>query len=79
MTKYDVLENLKKLIGTEFDYEEVIIAFGEFEQDGETEVIVNESHNVGYDMIAYINTYDSTQFLFVLDEDEIIVDVYMYD
>lgn len=76
MTKYRVLENLRKLVGCEFDGEEVICAFEDFEEGGETEVIVGESHNAGYDAIAYIATENSTQFLFLLDED-VITDVKM--
>ena len=70
MTKYDVLENLKKLIAKEMDYDEVICAFGNFEEGGETEVIVNSSNN-DYDYIAYINTENSTEFLFAVDKVEV--------
>ena len=45
MTKEMVLENLKKLVGTEFDADEVICAFEDFEEDGETNIIVEDSHN----------------------------------
>ena len=72
MTEQDVLNNLKKLVGKEFDsYDEIIEAFGNFEEGGETEVIVNESSNNGYDYIAYINTENSTEFLFTVDKEEI--------
>lgn len=64
MTVEKVLKNLENLIGTEFDADEIICAFEDFEEEGETEVIVKESENVGYDMIAYINSINSTQFLF---------------
>lgn len=67
MTKYKVLENLKKLIGQEFDMDEIICAFENFEEGGETEVYVGKSHNIGYDYIAYINASESTQFLFILN------------
>lgn len=77
MTKEMVLENLKKLVGTEFDADEVICAFEDFEEDGETNIIVENSHNVGYDKIAYIDTKDATEFHFSLDEGGCIADVWM--
>lgn len=77
MTKEMVLENLKKLVGTEFDAGEVICAFEDFEEDGETNIIVENSHNVGYDKIAYIDTKDATEFYFSLDEGGCIADVWM--
>lgn len=72
-----VLENLKKLIGTEFDYDEVICAFEDFEEDGEASVYVGESQNVGYDYIAYIESKNSTQFCFLCNED-VITDIWIY-
>jgi len=77
MTKEMVLENLKKLEGTEFDADEVICAFEDFEEEGETSIIVEDSHNVGYDKIAYINTVDSTEFYFILDGNNVITEVWM--
>lgn len=70
-----VLKNLGQLIGKEFDSDEIICAFEDFEEDGETEVIVKESENVGYDALAYINSKNSTQFLFNVS-DGIIKDVW---
>lgn len=64
MTKEMVLENLKKLIGEEFNEDDVICAFEDFEENEESNVYVGDSHNNGYDKIAYINIEDSTQFLF---------------
>ena len=55
MTLEDVMQNLKQLIGTEFDENEVICAF------------------------EYIDTTNSTQFLFSLDNDGIITNVFSYD
>ena len=77
MTKEMVLENLKKLVGTEFDADEVICAFEDFEEDEETNVIVNESNNSGYDYVAYIDTRNATEFYFTLDEENCITDVWM--
>jgi len=56
MTREMVLENLKNLIGNEFDADEVICAFGDFEEDGEREVTVTESSNAGYDTISENST-----------------------
>lgn len=77
MTKEMVLENLKKLVGTEFDADEVICAFEDFEEDGETNIIVEDSHNAGYDKIACIDARDSTEFYFSLGEGGCIADVWM--
>lgn len=81
ITVNDVLKNLKELIGQEFDEDEIIYAFEDLEEDGETEVYVGKSHNNGYDKIAYINSRNSTQFLFTTekneDDEEIITDVWM--
>lgn len=76
MTKEKVLSNLKKLVGTEFDADEVICAFEDFQEDGETNIYIGDSHNVGYDKIAYIDTKNGTEFLFEL-EGEVIKDVWM--
>lgn len=80
MTKENVLENLKELVGKVFDEDEIICAFEDFKEEGETEVIVKDSENNGYDKIAYINSINSTQFLFsthILDIEEIIDNVWM--
>ena len=79
MTLEDVMQNLKQLIGTEFDENEVICAFEDFEEDRESSVYVGDSHNSGYDKIAYIDTTNSTQFLFSLDNDGIITNVFSFD
>lgn len=68
----NTLENLKYLIGEEFEnvVDDIICAFTE-----EGEVVVKDSENNGYDKIAYINSVESTQYLFKL-EDGKIVDVW---
>lgn len=68
MTQEKVLENLKMLIGQELDCDEVICAFGDFEEGGETDVYVGKSDNIGYDYIAYINAKESTQFLISVEK-----------
>lgn len=77
MTNEKVLSNLKKLAGTEFDADEVVCAFEDFEENEETNITVEESSNPGYDMIAFIDTADSTEFLFSLDKENCITDVWM--
>ena len=76
MTREMVLNNLKKLIGEEFDENEVICAFEDFEEDGESSVYVGDSNNNGYDKIAYIDAVNSTQFLFRVNSENIIEDVW---
>lgn len=62
------LENLRLLIGENFEdvIDDIYMAFEE-----EGEVIIKDSENNGYDKIAYINTIDSTQYLFTLAEGKI--------
>lgn len=68
MTKEMVLENLNKLVGNEFDEDEIICSFEDFEEDGETDILVSDSNNSGYDKIAYINVAGATEFCFSLSE-----------
>ena len=70
----NTLTNLKYLIGEEFEkvVDDIICAFVE-----EGHVIVKYSEDNGYDKIAYIDSVDSTQYLFRL-EDGKIVDVWEY-
>lgn len=77
MTKEMVLKNLKNLVGAEFDADEIICSFEDFEESGETNIIVEESNNEGYDMIAFIDTADATEFCFSLDKENSIIDVWM--
>lgn len=76
MTKEIVLKNLRTLIGRKFDQNEVICAFEDFEEDGETNIVVSDSDNTGYDKIAYINTVSTTEFYFNLNKER-IVDVWI--
>lgn len=75
-----VLRELKALIGTKFDEDEVICAFGDYEEDGESQVLVEDTsetcgNSLGYDYSAYINTANATEFIFWVDENNIITDV----
>ena len=76
MTKEMVLENLKKFIGTEFDENEIICAFGDYEENGETEVIVEDTSFFHFKKVAYINTEDATEFCFDI-KNGVIVSVNM--
>ena len=84
MNVKNVLENLENLIGKEFDDDEVICAFEDFEENGETEIIISESEGYtsnfeGYGKCtawnAHINTEDSTDFIIWVSEDNIIARV----
>lgn len=77
MTKEMVLKNLKELVGAEFDADKVICAFEDFEENGETNIVVEESNNVGYDMISFIDTADATEFYFSLDKENSVTDVWV--
>ena len=48
MTADDVLNNLLELIGKPFDYDDVVCAFEDYEENGECSVYVGESCNDGY-------------------------------
>ena len=77
MTSDMVLNNLKQFIGKELDEDDIICAFEDYEVDGETSVYVGDSDNNGYDKIAYINAEGSEQFLFTVNSENIIEDVWM--
>lgn len=77
ITINEVFQNFKNMIGQEIDEDEIICAFEDFEEAGETEIYFGKSDNVGYDYIAYVNAADSTQFLFCVDKDNILTDVSM--
>lgn len=68
MTKEMVLDNLNKLVGKELEEDEIICSFEDFEEDGETDILVSDSNNSGYDKIAYINVAGATEFYFSLSE-----------
>ena len=66
------LERLQKLIGREFDADDIICEM----YDEDEYVIINRSNNNGYDYIAYYDTLESSQYLFTIDENKIITDVW---
>lgn len=67
-------QQLKELVGQEWDYDSVICAFYTDQED----IIVEESHNGGYDYIAHINDLCAMQYLFDVDENGIITNVDTY-
>lgn len=73
----EVLKNLKAMIGKEIYFYDVVCAFEDFEEGGETNVYVGESNNNGYDYIAYIDAPESTQFLIKVNHEDVIEDVWM--
>jgi hypothetical protein len=69
MNMAQVEENLMGLTALKEDFEnDIICAFEDFEEDGETSVIVSKSSNDGYDYVAYVNTENSIQFLLTVEE-----------
>lgn len=76
MTNEMVLNNLKQLIGNEFNPDDIICAFEDYEVDGGSSAYVGDSENIGYNKIAYIEE-DTVQFLFKLNSENIIEDVWM--
>ena len=77
MTKEMVLKNLEALVGTEFDADEIICAFEDFEENGETEVIVTDTNYNGFKKVVYVNTREAVEFYFDLQEN-IITSVEMF-
>lgn len=75
-----VLRELKALVGTKFNEDVVICAFGDYEENGESQIIVENTsetcgNSLGYDFCAYINTENSTEFIFWVDSNNVITDV----
>lgn len=62
---------LLKMIGKEFDRDEIICCF----DDTEKKIYVNASSNNGYDYVVYEEDNDE-QFLFKVDTNDIITDVW---
>lgn len=79
MTAEKVLENLRKnLIGFEnWDMNDVVYSFEDFEEYGKNEVLFERANNSGYDYIAYIDAKDSTQFLIKTDKNDVVIDVWI--
>lgn len=70
-----VLENLEKMIGEEFDVNDIICAFEDYEEDGETEVIVSDLENGRGEYSVHINTLKGTEII-VTVENGIITNIY---
>ena len=68
-----ILKNLKSLIGKKLDKNEIICAF----EGVNDEVIVNKSNNIGHNYVAYVNSETSEQYLFMVNNDNVITDVWM--
>ncbi|MDO5556517.1 MAG: hypothetical protein Q4G09_08040 [Clostridia bacterium] len=79
----NTLEKLKEFIGKEWDklvedgyYEMANCLINEYDGHEETELIIEDSQNSGYNKIAYLDYPDSIQFCFVLDENNIITNIF---
>lgn len=77
MTEKEVLYNLQKLIGTHYDYNEIICAFEDYEENGINEVIVEKNLSSQlYNYIAYINTKNSREFFIKVNKMNKIIEVW---
>lgn len=80
MTKRKVLKNLLELVGSEFDADNVICAFEDYQERGNGGVIVTENHDFpGYDSAAYIDNgvRGGVVFYIATNTDNIIADIMM--
>ena len=80
MTKRKVLKNLLELVGSEFDADNVICAFEDYQERGNGRVIVTEKHDFpGYDTAAYIDNgvRGGVVFYIATNADNIIADIMM--
>jgi|GEM_PF-791911 len=80
MTKRKVLKNLLGLVGSEFDADDVICAFEDYKERGNSLVIVTENHDFqGYDTAAYIDNgvRGGVVFYIATNTDNIVTDVMM--
>lgn len=80
MTKRNVLKNLLGLVGSEFDADDVICAFEDYKERGNSLVIVTENHDFpGYDTAAYIDNgvRGGVVFYIATNTDNIVTDVMM--
>lgn len=80
MTKRKVLKNLLDLVGSEFDADDVICAFEDYKERGNSLVIVTENRDFpGYDTAAYIDNgvRGGVVFYIATNTDNIVTDVMM--
>jgi hypothetical protein len=80
MTKRKVLKNLLGLVGSEFDADDVICAFEDYKERGNSLVIVTENHDFpGYDTAVYIDNgvRGGVVFYIATNTDNIVTDVMM--
>lgn len=80
MTKRKVLKNLLEMVGSEFDADNIICAFEDYQERGNSYVIVTENHDFpGYDTAAYIDNGFRGGVVFYIDTnaDNIIADIMM--
>ncbi len=68
ITVEGILENLKEMVGKEMDADDIICAFEDFEEFGETEVLIEKSGSNDSVYSAYINAENSTEFCISLEK-----------
>lgn len=80
-TEAQVLENLRALIGKpEWDADDIYCAFGDFTENGKTEIILDETTFNNADWMACINSeFSVMEFLIYTDADGRISDVCMFE
>ena len=75
----EIISEIKGIETTVEDFEnEVIIAFGDYEEEGKTYVIVSKQKEGEY--LAYIDTKDSTQIKIItkeIDEKLVVLDAWV--
>lgn len=74
------MKNLLDLVGSEFDADNVICSFGDYQERGNSYVIVTENHDFpGYDTAAYIDNgvRGGVVFYIATNTDNIITDIMM--
>ncbi|WP_047396454.1 hypothetical protein [Cetobacterium sp. ZOR0034] len=67
-----VINNLKELIGQKFDENDIIIAFEDYEENNETEVIISNLENGRGEYSAHINTEKGTEIIITVENGIII-------
>lgn len=80
-TEAQVLEDLRALIGKpEWDADDIYCAFGDFTENGKTEIILDETTFNNADWMAYINSeFSVMEFLIYTDADGRISAVCMFE
>ena len=63
----EVMENLTKLVGAEFERDEIVIAFEDYEEEGETNVIISDLENGRNEYSIHIDTEKATEIIITVE------------